>query len=86
MKVVIRSYYSDQHVQIKPFVEVSVKRQGEALFCSPVGLKLPAYGDLQAIFDKGTKDQVIAFSGISGQQFDQVITEFRLISNSSVLW
>ncbi|MCF0064682.1 hypothetical protein MUK70_04555 [Dyadobacter chenwenxiniae] len=83
VKIVVRGYYSAGETTIEPFVEIWVKHRKE-LFFSPIGLELPRYG-FESVGLNNMKDRAMHASGITDQQFEQVMTEFKHITTSSVL-
>jgi hypothetical protein len=84
VKMVVRGYYPLDHAAIEPFVEIWIKQQKQDRFFSPLALGLPRYG-LATDGRKIMKDWVMQASGISEQQFEQVMAEFKQITTSSVL-
>ncbi len=84
VKIVVRGYYSAEETAIEPFVEIWVKQRKHDHFFSPIALGLPSYGFQGGGLSK-IKDQAMQASGISDQQFEQAISEFRQITISSAL-
>ncbi|MCF0040857.1 hypothetical protein [Dyadobacter fanqingshengii] len=84
VKMVVRAYYPLGQTTSEPFVEIWVKQGKQDLFFSPLALGLPRYG-FETDGRKNMKDRAMQASGISDQQFEQVITEFKQITTSSVL-
>ncbi len=85
VKMIVRGYYSHL-MKIEPFVEVWIREAGETNFYSPTELNLPKYGRVERPDEQQVRDQVVRVSGISDQQFNQVVKEFKEITSSSVLW
>jgi hypothetical protein len=86
VKMIVRGYYSHMQTEIQPFIEIWVKQRTEAYFSNPSELKLPKYGRFEKAEHKNIRELVVKESGISDQQFDQVMTEFKQITSSSVLF
>ncbi|WP_026632190.1 hypothetical protein [Dyadobacter alkalitolerans] len=84
VKMVVRGYYPPVQTAIEPFVEIWIRQRKQDLFFSPLALGLPRYG-FATDGRKVMKDRVIEASGISEQQFEQVMAEFSQITTSSVL-
>lgn len=82
--MVVRGYYAPRQTAVEPFVEIWIKQRKQDHFFSPLALGLPRYG-FAAYGPKIIKDQLMQASGISEQQFEQVMAEFKQITTSSVL-
>jgi hypothetical protein len=67
-------------------VEVLVRKAGETKFQSPDGLKLPVFGSYGSKEEKQIMEQIVAYTGISCQQYNQALLEFEEILFVSVLW
>ena len=86
VKIIVRGYYFDPLSKVKPRVEALVRKVGETKFHSPDALKLTGFGSYDWGEEKQIMEQVIAYTGISSQQYIQVLKEFEEILSVSVLW
>ncbi|WP_026632481.1 hypothetical protein [Dyadobacter alkalitolerans] len=67
VKMVVRGYYSWQHMNIEPYVEVLVKEPRQTYFYRPVGLNLPRYGRFETMDEEKVRDYVVRSIGLSDQ-------------------
>ncbi|MCE7065194.1 hypothetical protein [Dyadobacter sp. CY326] len=86
VKIIVRGYFSYKQALIGPFIEIWVKQYMQANFSNPGELNLPRYGSLEKDSHVNIRELAVRASGITNEQFDQVISEFDQITRSSVLF
>jgi hypothetical protein len=86
VKIIVRGYYFDALSKVKPRVEALIRKAGETKFYRLDAQKLSGLGSYERGEEKQIMEQVIASTGISSQQYDQVLKEFEEIISVSVLW